>query len=511
MKLEKLLEGVKKIDLKNFDQNMDIKGIANHTDDVGEGFLYVAIKGYITDGHIYTEKAIENGAVAVVVEDFVDEIDLPQIKVENTRKALSKMSDNFFASPSKELRMVGVTATNGKTTTTYMLDKIYEKAKIKAGMIGSVVVKIGNETRPSLLTTPESVDIQKQLRIMKDANVERVSMEVSSSGLELYRANDIDFDIVTLNNLSREHIDQHGTFEKYWAAKSSHIKNAKKEAYAVLNLDDEYSASLIDKTDAKVITYSLTEKKGNLYCDDLSLDTGRAEFRVVINEAFKALDGSTVEGEFRVALGIPGYHSVANSMAAITVALIDGISVESIKLGLKEFSGVERRFQYIYEEDFVIIDDHFANRGNINVTLETLKYMTYENFHLVYAIRGSRGVTVNRENAETIADWKDKLGLKEIIATRSVSDVTIKDVVSQEEEKVFNEIMEENGIKVIFFEELKDAIAYSLKDVGKGDIVMLAGCQGMDHGGKIALELVYEKNPELDREKLFKPLEDRTV
>lgn len=511
MKLEKVLEGVKKIDLKNFDDSMDIKGIANHTDDVGEGFLYVAIKGYITDGHIYAKKAIENGALAIVVEDFVSDVDVPQIKVENTRKALSKMSDNFFGSPSKELRMVGVTATNGKTTTTYMLDKIYEKAKIKAGMIGSVVVKIGNETRPSLLTTPESVDIQKQLRIMKEQNVERVAMEVSSSGLELYRANDIDFDIVTLNNLSREHIDQHGTFEKYWAAKSSHIKNAKKEAYAVLNLDDEYSASLIDKTDAKVITYSLTEKKGNLYCDDLSLDTGRAEFKVVINEPFKALDGSTVEGEFRVALGIPGYHSVANSMAAITVALIDGISVESIKLGLKEFSGVERRFQYIYEEDFVIIDDHFANRGNINVTLETLRYMTYENFHLVYAIRGSRGVTVNRENAETIADWKDKLGLKEIIATKSVSDVTIKDVVSEEEEKVFNEIMKENGIKVVFFEELKDAIAYSLEDLGKGDIVMLAGCQGMDHGGKIALELVYEKNPQLDKEKLFKPLEDRTV
>ena len=511
MKLEKLLKGVKEIDLKNFDQSIDINGIANHTDDVGEGFLYVAIKGYITDGHIYTKKAIENGALAVVVEDFVSDIDVPQIKVENTRVALSKISDNFFASPSKELRMVGVTATNGKTTTTYMLDKIYEKAGIKAGMIGSVVVKIGDETIPSLLTTPESVDIQRQLRTMKEKNVERVAMEVSSSGLELYRANDIDFDIVTLNNLSREHIDQHGSFEKYWAAKSSLIKRAKKGAYAVLNLDDEYSSSLIDKTDAEVITYSLTKKEGNLYCEDLSLDGGRAEFRVVINEAFKALDGSRVEGDFRVSLGIPGYHSVANSMAAITVALIDGISVESIKLGLKAFSGVERRFQYIYEDDFVIIDDHFANKGNINVTLETLKYMDYKNFHLVYAIRGSRGVTVNRENAETIAEWKDKLGLKEIIATKSIGDVTRKDIVSEEEEKVFNEIMEENGIKVIFFEELKDAIAYSLKDVGKGDIVMLAGCQGMDHGGRIALELVLEKKPELDREKLFKPLEDRTV
>lgn len=511
MKLEKILSEIDILDKKNFDKNLNILGIANHTNNIREGFLYVAIKGFLSDGHTYTAKAIENGAIAVLVEEFVEGIDIPQIRVENTREVLSKASDNFYESPSKNLRMIGVTATNGKTTTTYMLDKIFEKANIKAGMVGSVVIKLEGETIPSLLTTPESVDLQKYLRIMKERAIEQVAMETSSSALELYRVNDVDFDIVALNNLSREHIDQHGTFEKYWEAKSSLIRKAKASSYAVLNLDDVYSSSLINKTDAKVITYSLTKEKGNVYCKDLTLENGRARFTIVVNEPFINIEGNKVDGQFSISLKVPGYHSVANSMSAIVISLIDDIDIKYIQQGLKEFNGVERRFQYIYEDDIVIIDDHFANKGNINVTLETLKYMDYKNLHLVYAIRGSRGVTVNKENAETIAQWKEKLGIHKIISTRSIGDVTSKDIVLDEEEMIFNKIMKDNDIEVVFFEKLKDAINYSIDESVEDDIIMLAGCQGMDHGGRIALELLKEKNPALDEEDLFKVLKERTV
>ncbi len=511
MYLDKVLKGIDILDKKNFKDNIEIKGVANHTNDVGKGFLYVAIKGFLSDGHIYINKAMENGAIAALVEEFVEEIEIPQIKVENTRAALSKASDNFYESPSKSLRMIGVTATNGKTTTTYMLDKIFEKANIRSGLIGSVVVKMEDETVPSLLTTPESVDLQRHLKVMKDRGITQVAMETSSSALELFRVNDVDFDIVALNNLSREHIDQHGSFERYWEVKSSLIRKAKKDSFAVLNLDDEYSASLIDKTQAKVITYSLSRKKGNIYCKDLTLDNGRAKFTVVINEPFKNIEGSMVEGEFPISLRVPGYHSVANSMAAIVISLIDAIAVEDIQKGLQEFNGVERRFQYIYEDEIVIIDDHFANKGNINVTLETLKYMDYKNLHLVYAIRGNRGVTVNRENAETIGDWKEKLGIHKIISSKSIGEVTSKDRVTKEEEDIFMEVMKEKNIEVLAFDALKDAIDHALKESVEGDIIMLAGCQGMDHGGRIALELLKEKNPGLDEEKLFLPLKDRTV
>ena len=509
MDLYQLIKTIDVIDKKYLEENIEITGIANHTDHVKDGYLYVAIKGYLADGHNYIEKAMENGAIAVIVEDFREDINIPQIKVGNSRIALSALSADFYDNPSKAMRMIGVTATNGKTTTTYMLNKIFEVGKYKNGLIGSVMNKIGDEIIPSVLTTPESVDLQGYLYNMKKEGVQKVAMEVSSSALELYRANDVDFDIVSFNNFSREHIDQHGSFEKYWAAKSSLIINAKESSFAVLNLDDEYSRSLVDKTKARVITYSLTKEEGNLYCKDLELLRGRARFTVAINKPFETISGRLIKDSFDVVLGIPGYHSVANAMAAITIALIDDISPEVICSGLGDFTGVERRFQYIYENDFIIIDDHFANKGNINVTLETLKYMKYNKFHLVYAIRGNRGVTVNRENAETIKSWKDRLGIDDIVATKSIGDVGPKDTVTKDEEDVFLEVMDSSDIKVHLYDTVEAAVKYTLDKVNKGDIIMLAGCQGMDHGAKIALESLSRIKPELSDDYLFRALENR--
>ena len=511
MKIQELLNKLEIIDVRNPIGYERVTGIANHTKDLEKGNIFVAIKGYITDGHKYIEEAISKGAIAVLVEEFDDDFEIAQYKVSNTREALSIVSDKFYNHPSKDLRVIGVTATNGKTTTTYMLNDIMEMAGFKTGLIGSVVNKIGTEFIPAVLTTPESLDLQKLLFKMKEENVEKVLMEVSSSALELSRVNNVDFDIVSFNNFSREHIDQHGTFEKYWEVKSSLIRNAKSESYAILNLDDEYSSSLIDKTKAQVITYSLKERAGNLYCKDLLIAKGRATFTVVINQAYEAFGRRIEKNEFKIILGVPGYHSVANAMAAIAIAITDGISIEVIKEALLYFNGVERRFQYIYENDFIIIDDHFANKGNINVTLETLRHMEYNNLHLVYAIRGNRGVTVNRENAEAVVDWKDILNIDEIIVTKSSEVVTSKDLVSDKEEAVFDEVMNKTDIIIHRYDRLDDAIKYALDQVEENDIILLAGCQGMDHGGKVALDYLHLLKPEIPKEELYKPILNRVV
>lgn len=511
MKLDELLNVLEVIDKINPVDNIEIKGIANHTNDIEKGYIYVAIKGYITDGHKYIDEAIKKGAKAIIVEEFNKDISIPQYKVSNTRKSLSAISDKFYNHPSKSMRIIGVTATNGKTTTTYMLDSILEKANIMTGMIGSVVTKAGDEIIPSVLTTPESVDLQRSFHHMKNIGIEKVAMEVSSSALELNRVDHVDFDILALNNISREHIDQHGSFENYWNIKSGFIKGAKEDSYVVLNLDDEYSRSLIGKTRGKLITYSLKGEKGNLYCKDLDLKTGRGNFIVKINQPFKNINGEEINGEFKISLGIPGYHSVANAMSAITIALIEGISIMDIQNGLEDFQGVERRFQYIYEDDFIIVDDHFANKGNINVTFETLKHMNYNKLHLVYAIRGSRGVTVNRENAETIVEWKDKLGIKEIIGTKSIGDTREKDKVRQGEEKIFKEVMEDGNIETVIYDSLNECVDHVLNEVEDNDIILLAGCQGMDHGGKLILEELKKRRPELNEEELFKPIRHRIV
>ncbi|WAM34195.1 Mur ligase family protein [Caldicellulosiruptor morganii] len=510
VKLHDLIKCLDEVEIRN-DKNVDIKGIAYNSKNVLPGDLFVCIKGYKTDGHKYILDAVTNGAVALVVEEFQDGWTIPQIKVKNSREALSRLSDKFYGSPSQKIKVIGVTATNGKTSTTFMTNAVLENNGFKTGLIGTVAVKYGNTLIPASLTTPESLDLHRYFDKMYKEGVTHVTMEVSSSALDLKRVNDVDFDIVVFNNISREHIDLHGSFEEYFRVKSSLITNAKENKFAILNLDCPYVASLVDKTKAKVITYGVENPNGHIYCKNLDLSTGRAKFTVEIRKEFRGEDILYTPTSFDIELKTPGYHSVYNAMVAITVGLICGVPVDVIKDALLKFGGVERRFEIIYEEDFKIIDDHFANPGNIDVTLETLQKMKYNNLKLVYAIRGNRGPIVNRENAETIVKWASKLGLKEIIATLSRSHTTEKDKVQEEEVRVFKEVMTKAGINVILYDELYDAVKHAIKEVGKDDVILLAGCQGMDYGAKVALEIIRELNPNIDTAKLFKPLQNRVA
>lgn len=505
MKLKELIDSRLIKNSINLDEEVDIKGIGYHSGEIRDGYLFVAIRGYITDGHKYIKNAIDNGAVLAVVEEFVDE-DIAQIKVENSRKILSSISSTFYNQPSRSLKTIGVTATNGKTTTTFMLNQIYEEAGLKTGIIGSVLNKVGEDYAPAYLTTPESLDLHRLFAKMRDEDIDRVIMEASSSALELSRVDDVDFDIVSFNNFSREHIDQHGSFENYWKFKSSLITGAKEEAISVLNIDDEKIRTLLNGK-KKMIPFSIENQKGSIYCDNIELIMGRANFDVVIKEDINNIK----KDKFHISLGIPGLHSLENAMMATVIALADNIPSEIIIKALKEFKGVERRFEYIYEDDFLIIDDHFANVKNINITLETLSKIPRNKLHLVYAIRGNRGVTVNRENAEALVAWKDELGLEEIIATKSIDRVTAKDKVSEEEERVFKEIINKSGLKLHLFDSLEEALKYSLEDIKNNDVVLLAGCQGMDFGGEIALNYINQTRPDIDEEMLFAPLKRRVV
>ncbi|WP_341534023.1 UDP-N-acetylmuramoyl-L-alanyl-D-glutamate--2,6-diaminopimelate ligase [Sporosalibacterium faouarense] len=510
MKLFDLLQAVDVVESWN-KKNIDISGIAYHSKKVAPGDIFVCIKGYKTDGHRYVMGAIANGASAIIVEDYQEGWDIPQIRVEDSRKALAALSDEFYNNPSKDMKIIGITATNGKTTTSFMTNAILEGHGLKTGLIGTVKVKIGDSYEPSKLTTPESLDLHHYFAKMRDQGITHVTMEASSSALYLKRVGNVDFDIVTLNNISREHIDLHGSFEEYFESKSSLIKNAGPDKWAILNLDCPYSSSLIDSTQAQVLTFGVERRDGHLACKNLDLSTGRAKFTVEIGRSFKVGNIRYEPRSFDIELSVPGYHSVYNSMVAISIGLLCGIPISTIQESIKSFNGVERRFEFIFEEDFKIIDDHFANSGNIDVTLGTLDFMDYNNLNLVYAIRGGRGPTVNRENAETIVKWASKLGISEIVATLSKSHVTDKDIVTEEELEVFLEVISDAGIKVQLYEELPQAISHALKNVGDNDVVLLSGCQGMDYGAQIALEQLHKLRPEIDKKRLFAPLENRVA
>lgn len=495
MKLSRLLKSIEiENNLVTELEDMEIQGIAYHSKKAISNSVFVCVDGYKVDGHDYLHDAVKNGAIVAVVEKIQDNISIPQFLVKDSRLALAQLGSVFYNNPSEKLKMIGITATNGKTTTSYMVNSILKNAGLRTGLIGTVAINIGEISIQSELTTPESLDLQYYLNEMVEKDVSHVCMEVSSAALEMKRVSTVDYDIVALNNVSREHIDTHGTFEKYWEVKSSLITNASSDSLAVLNLDSFYSASLVNQTNAKVVTYSVENQNGDIQCKNLDLTTGRAVFTVEIRKPIVVDDITYEPGEFNIELSVPGMHSVYNAMSAITIGLLCGASIATIQQTLKRFSGVPRRFEFIYEDDFIIIDDHFANPGNIDVTLETLKYMEYENLQMVYAIRGQRGAAINKENAEAIIKSAQALNLKEIIATRSASHVTSKDVVTDEEVEAFVEVMQKENIKVEVYEELPDAIQLALSKTEKKDLVLLAGCQGMDYGAGIALDRVYNSD-----------------
>ena len=510
MDQEKLLQAIEVIDKLPGDLS-PVTNLAYHSRQVINGTLFVCIKGYKTDGHLYLKQAVKNGAVAAIVEDFQDGVTIPQYRVADSRQALAALADHFYDHPSRKLKVTGITATNGKTTTAYMTNAILEAHGLKTGLIGTVIVKTGDLIRPADLTTPESLDLHHYFKQMVDQQVTHAVMEVSSSGLELKRVGSVNFDIVVINNISREHIDLHGSFEAYFRAKSSLVREAGPNQWAVLNIDCPYTASLVNETKAMTFTYGLKNRDGDCQVSDLDLSTGRARFKINLKRRKPAKLLANQPDSFEIELSVLGLHSVYNAMAAVLVALLHGIPVSTIQKALREFRGVERRFELIFEDNYRVIDDHFANSGNIHVTLETLQMMEYKKLHLVYAIRGGRGVTVNRENAEALAHWAPWLGLNKIVATTSSGHVGEKDIVTPEELQVFKEIMQAAAIETEIFDQLPDAIASGLSETAAGDVLLLAGCQGMDYGAGICLEQIHRLRPDLPQDIVFAALKNRVA
>lgn len=484
-------------------QLVELSRISWDSRKVKPGDLFVALVGSLADGHDYIAQAIANGASALLVERTV-ESDLPQFVVKNTREAMAQAAANFYHHPSQELTIALVTASNGKTTTTGMLTSIFREAGRDVGVVGTVEVSYHDVHLPSLLTTPESVDLQRHLRAMSDAGVTHVCMEASSIGIESHRLTGVVPAVVTLNNITREHLDVHGTFENYLNVKKSLLRGLVPPAKAVYNLDQPDFSDLSNLS-VDTMTFSAENPQADVVVENLDLSTGRAKFDVVL----KAPIGQVAAGSFPIELSIPGFHSVANALSAITMALLLGESVKDIQAGLRAFQGAERRFEFIYEKDFVIVDDHFANRGNINVTLKTLEFMEYNQLHMIYAIRGNRGVETNKDNAEGIVEWFSKLPFASLIATLSRDHTMYKDTVSEAELKVFSDTMKAAGIEYVLTDNLEEAIALGLSQVQPGDVLLLAGCQGMDYGGHIALMQLEQLHPEFDKSELYAPIKDR--
>ena len=485
----------------------EVHALSHDSRTLEAGDVFIAVRGFESDGHRYLTQAEKAGALALVVEEEKEGLSIPQIKVPDARLAQSLLAAAFYDHPSRKLRLCGITGSNGKTSTSLMYRSILEHSDIPCGLIGTVQYQSGKSTIASTLTTPDSIDLQRYLREMLEADYREAVMEVSSIALDQKRTAGTEFSLAAFINLGREHLDYHKSMENYFAAKASLFQNMKDESIAVINADDAYGKRLSKMLKQPQILFGFSEE-ADVRAIDLDLSTGFARFRLQLAKGMKSLTAPIPSGTYPIQLKVAGSHSVMNALAAIALGLADGLDPEACIRGIEAYGGVERRFQEIYHGDFRVFDDHFANPGNIERTLETLAAMDYRHLWIIYAIRGNRGVGINREMILSLGPWIQKLRLAAMVSSLSRDVTGHYNWVHEEEFSAYESAMREIGLEAACHEQLESAICSVLERVEPGDVILLAGCQGMDAGARLLLGELAERCPER-KEEILAPLRDR--
>ena len=446
MKLEKILKEITYTS-KKIQNDKEIVGISSDSRQIKKDYIFLAIKGYEFDGHKYINKAIESGANTVIYTkddiEFVDDINY--IKVEDIRLALAQCSNLLSNYPSKSMRMIGVTGTNGKTTTANLIAFVLNKLGSPCANIGTDGADLINKTMPTEHTTPEITDLNEILIEAKKENIKNVVMETSSHGLCLKRNYGIDYEYGVFTNLSMEHMDFHKTMDNYFKAKMILLNNSKKQ---VVNLDDNYGKRVKEMFD-KALTISINEDSKYRAQDIKRVDLG-LEFTV---------------NKVKFHLNRFGLYDIYNSLCAIAIANDLGYKLEDISKVLEDFKGVKSRFEFIENNLGVNVVVDFAHTPEAfeNIFKDLPKD---KKTYAVYGITGDRTYDIRKSVGKIAA----KYGVFSVITTDDPKFDTFENISNQIKEGV-----EENKGDCIVIKDRKEAIKYAISHAKKGDFVFMLG------------------------------------
>ncbi len=333
MKLKQLLEGLA-YSVQQGSVETEILDFQYDSRKVEEKNLFVCVTGFQTDGHKYIPMALEKGAAALLCEHTVENVpeDVTVIVTENNRVALAVAASNFYGAPSEKMNTIGVTGTNGKTSTTYLMKSVLDRLGKKVGIVGTIENRIGDKVLKTERTTPESKELQALFQQMHEEAVTDIVMEVSSHSLDLHRVDGIAFDVAIFTNLTQDHLDYHITMENYRAAKGMLFERAKK---SVINLDDAAGSYMQERAAGEVLTFGV-DTKADLMAEDIDISADGTAFSMVWQGK-----------KYPVKLHTPGRFSVYNALGAAGACLMLGIAVEDVVAGLTENTGVAGRFQTV--------------------------------------------------------------------------------------------------------------------------------------------------------------------
>jgi UDP-N-acetylmuramoyl-L-alanyl-D-glutamate--2,6-diaminopimelate ligase len=434
------------------DENIEVNGLAYDSRRVKKGDLFFCISGFSTDGHNYAASAVENGAAALMVTRNLD-LDVPQILVSDDRKAMADIACEFWGHPSRKLKTVGVTGTNGKTTTTYMCKSIAEKSGKKVGLIGTIVNMIGDRVLETERTTPEAPDLQRLIAEMADEGCDIVVMEVSSHSLDLKRVEGIRYNVGIFTNLTQDHLDYHKTFENYRDAKKILFENADN---AVINMDDSYGGYMAEGIGAKVYRCGIRES-ADLSAKDIEITPAGASF-----------DMAVLKDRIHIDLKIPGLFSVYNSLSAAGAMTALGIPPHFIKEGLETLPSVSGRFEVLDtgNRGYTVILDYAHTPDSLENTLTTVNEFARGRIITVFGCGGDR----DRTKRPIMGEIAGRLSNFSIITSDNPRTEIPSEIISQIEEG-----MKKTGSDYICIENRREAIRYALENARKDDIIVLAG------------------------------------
>jgi UDP-N-acetylmuramoyl-L-alanyl-D-glutamate--2,6-diaminopimelate ligase len=461
------------------DASVGVAELAYDSRKVEPGTLFFCVVGEKVDGHRFAPRAVEDGAVALVVERELAGVEVPQVVVSDSRAAMAPVAARFWGDPTAKLRVAGVTGTNGKTTTAYLIREILEAADFDCGLLGTVKQVVGGVEKEVVRTTPEAIDLQATFRQMLDGGDEACAMEVSSHAMTLHRADAIHFEVALFTNLTQDHLDFHADMEDYFLAKRKLFETGPKTA--IVNVDDPYGRRLAGEFEC--VTFSAEGAEADYSARDVEFDAGGASFTIA---------------EMRLRTGLPGHFNVANALGAFAAAEAMGVGAEFAAAGLAKAARVPGRFEPIDEgQGFGVLVDYAHTPDSLENVLRAARRLTEGKLISVFGAGGDRD-----------RDKRPKMGR----AGAELSDLTVitsDNPRSEDPEAIVAEVAAgaegaEGAAELEVVVDRRAAISLALGRARPGDMVVIAGKgheqgQELENGRRISFD-----DREVAREELWK-------
>ncbi|MCM8781313.1 MAG: UDP-N-acetylmuramoyl-L-alanyl-D-glutamate--2,6-diaminopimelate ligase [Candidatus Omnitrophica bacterium] len=460
MKLSKLIDSLPDYRLSMPLEDFEVKGISCNSKDVGDNFVFVAIKGTTQDGHNFIPEAVFKGAKAIVIqgwqEHFCDIKSKTQfIEVRDTHLALARLAAKFYDNPSQKIKVIGITGTNGKTTISYLIEAFLKKAGLNVGVIGTINYRFKDTVLPSRNTTPGPLEIQSLLNEMLRQDTDYVIMEVSSHALDQQRTEGISFYSGIFSNLTHDHLDYHSTMEDYFQAKAKLFLDLAPNTLAVINNDDTYGRRLKALTKAQIVTYGI-DNPADVMAEGVYFDITHTEFLVRI-------PGRKVNLKTQLI----GEYNIYNILASLSWALKEGLELDLLKSALEKFDCIPGRLERVNTDrnrDFSVFIDYAHTEDALRNVIMTLRKLPHNKILVVFGCGGERDKTKRPKMGQVVSELADYA----IITNDNPRSENPLDIIEDIKRGI-----RKNNYSVI--PDRLEAIRRVLSISRKGDIILIAG------------------------------------